>query len=62
MIYHKLMSSGCEVAYGDNEGIVQTDQGEESGSVRENELNTRDLLGNEDTGGSNQLSSFDGVF
>jgi len=50
------------LAHGDDESIIQTDQGEESGSVREDELNTRDLLGDKDTGGSDQLSSLDRVF
>jgi len=47
--------------HGDDESVVQTDQLEECGSIRENELNTRDLLRYKDTDGSDQLPSLNWV-
>lgn len=49
------------MTHSDDESIIKSDQGEECRSIREYELNTRNLLRDKDSDGSNQLSSLNGI-
>jgi hypothetical protein len=43
--------------HGNDESVVETDQGKEGGGIRKDELDTGNLLRYQDTNGRNQLSS-----
>jgi hypothetical protein len=47
--------------HGDDEGVAETDEGEERGRVREDELHARDLLRDENTDRGEKFPSLDRV-